>query len=99
MCNTRKNRIGQARKPRGWEKISLPILIVSLFLAVIPLRGQQGPAISVDAKMVSMLVTVRDKHAHLVNNFTKDDFVLEQDGHPQTITYFTRDSAFWWTPA
>ncbi len=92
MCDTRKNGIGQVLKPRGSGKIWLPILILSLFLAVIPLRGQQGPAISVDAKMVSMLVTVRDKHAHLVNNLTKDDFVLEQDGHPQTITYFTRDS-------
>ena len=42
--------------------------------------------------MVSMLATVRDKHGHLVSNLTKEDFVLEQDGHPQTITYFTRDS-------
>jgi VWFA-related protein len=53
---------------------------------------QQAPPISVDVKMVSMLATVRDKHGHLVNTLTKDDFVVEQDGHPQIITYFTKES-------
>jgi VWFA-related protein len=84
--------IGQCGKKRGWAKRWLPVLIVSLFLIDLPLQSQQGPTISVDVKMVSMLATVRDKHGHIVNNLTKDDFVLEQDGHPQTITYFTRDS-------
>src|SRR5208282_6109691 len=28
----------------------------------------------------------------LIRNLTKDDFALEQDGHPQTITYFAPDS-------
>ena len=39
-----------------------------------------------------MLATVRDKHGLLIRNLTKDDFVVEQDGHPQTITYFAQDS-------
>ena len=56
-------------------------------------RGQQqAPPISVDVKMVSMLATVRDKHGQLVSKLTKDDFVLEQDGHPQIITYFAQES-------
>ena len=42
--------------------------------------------------MVSLLATVRDKHGHLVNNLTKDDFAVEQDGHPQKITYFAQES-------
>jgi VWFA-related protein len=82
---------GQIHKKRGYVNFSLLVLIVSLPIGL-PLRNQQGPAISVEVKMVSMLATVRDKRGHLVNNLTKDDFVLEQDGHPQTITYFTRDS-------
>ncbi len=84
--------IGQSGKKRGGTKLWLPVLIASLFLIDLPLPSQQGPTISVDVKMVSMLATVRDKHGHIVNNLTKDDFVLEQDGHLQTITYFTRDS-------
>src|SRR6202050_765729 len=87
-----KYMIGQSGKKRGCTKLWLPVLIVSLFLIALPLQSQQGPTISVDVKMVSMLATVRDKHGHIVNNLTKDDFVLEQDGHPQTITYFKRDS-------
>ncbi len=41
---------------------------------------------------VNLLATVRDKHANIVNNLTKDDFLLDQDGKPQSITYFARDS-------
>ena len=39
-----------------------------------------------------MLASVRDKHGKLVENLTKDDFVLQQDGHPQTIKYFAQES-------
>jgi len=42
--------------------------------------------------MVTMFATVRDKHGQLIRNLTKDDFVLDQDGHPQTISYFAADS-------
>jgi VWFA-related protein len=87
-----KHMISQPGKKRSSARVWLPILIVSLLLIDLPLRSQQGPTISVDVKMVSQLATVRDKHGHIVNNLTKDDFVLEQDGHPQTITYFARDS-------
>jgi VWFA-related protein len=64
-----------------------------LLLAGAPLRSQQqGPTISVNVKLVTMFATVRDKHGALIRNLTKDDFVLQQDGHPQTITYFAPDS-------
>jgi VWFA-related protein len=52
----------------------------------------QAPGISVDVKIVSMLATVRDKKGKLINNLTKDDFAVEQDGHPQAITYFAKES-------
>jgi VWFA-related protein len=56
------------------------------------LSQQQGPTISVNVKLVTMFATVRDKHGALIRNLTKDDFALEQDGHPQTISYFAPDS-------
>ena len=52
----------------------------------------QGPAISVDVKAVTMLATVRDKKGALVSNLGKDDFVLDQDGQPETITYFVKET-------
>ena len=70
----------------------LALLIGSLLLPLSPLLGQQEPKIAVEVKVVNILATVRDKHGQIVSNMGKDDFVLEEDGHPQTITYFSRDT-------
>src|SRR5580704_16936006 len=82
-----------ARKSLDGRKLGLLASTAFLLLAGTPLLSQQqGPTISVNVKMVTMFATVRDKHGALVRNLTKDDFVLQQDGHPQTITYFAPDS-------
>jgi len=56
------------------------------------MRSQQQPAIAVDVRVVNVFATVRDKHGAIVPNLTKDDFTLEEDGRPQTIRYFTRET-------
>jgi VWFA-related protein len=66
--------------------------MVFLLLTGLPLWSQQEPTISVDVKVVSVLATVRDKHGAVIRNLAKDDFVLEEDGRPQTIRYFTQES-------
>ncbi len=48
--------------------------------------------IAVEVKVVNVLATVRDKHGKTIANLTKDDFALSEDGKPQTITYFTRET-------
>jgi len=48
--------------------------------------------IAVQVKTVSVLATVRDKHGKIFSNLSKDDFVLQEDGRPQTINYFARES-------
>ncbi|HXY50899.1 MAG TPA: VWA domain-containing protein [Terriglobales bacterium] len=55
------------------------------------LSGQQ-PTIAVNVKVVNVLATVRDKHGQIVNNLNKDDFFLQEDGKPQSIGYFSRES-------
>ncbi len=71
----------------------LALLISSLLLPAGSLRSQeQQPPISVEVKVVSVLATVRDKHGQIVSNLGKDDFALEEDGRPQTITYFTKET-------
>jgi VWFA-related protein len=70
-----------------------PALLIGLLL--LPggsLRSQQQPQISVEVKVVNVLATVHDKHGMIVSNLGKDDFELEEDGHAQTITYFTRET-------
>jgi VWFA-related protein len=81
------------RKSFGGRELGLLLGTALLLLAGAPLLSQQqGPTISVNVKMVTMFATVRDKHGALIRNLTKDDFALEQDGHPQTISYFAPDS-------
>jgi len=47
---------------------------------------------SVQVKVVNVLATVRDKHGKIANGLTKDDFSLTEDGRPQTLKYFARDT-------
>jgi VWFA-related protein len=45
-----------------------------------------------DVNVVNVLATVRDKHGRVVSSLTKDDFMLAQDGRPQTISYFAKQT-------
>src|SRR6202020_2265642 len=51
-----------------------------------------APTLSVDARLVNLPVVVRDKKGALIQNLTKDDFILQVDGHAQTIRYFDKDT-------
>ena len=42
--------------------------------------------------VVNVLVNVHDKDGKVVSNLDKDDFSLEEDGRPETIQYFARQS-------
>jgi VWFA-related protein len=48
--------------------------------------------LKVQAREVLLPVTVRDKKGALVTNLNKADFTLTEDGRPQTIKSFTRES-------
>jgi len=52
----------------------------------------QAPKISVEANMVTVFASVRDKKGQIVSNLTKEDFSIDEDGHPQAITYFAREN-------
>jgi VWFA-related protein len=51
-----------------------------------------SPTLSVDVRLVNIPVVVHDKKGALVQTLTKDNFVLQVDGHPQTIRYFNLDT-------
>lgn len=50
------------------------------------------PTFSTTVKVVNLLATVRDKHGQIVNDLSKDDLSLEEDGRQQIIKYFTRET-------
>ena len=53
---------------------------------------ESATTIAVDVKVVTLPVTVRDKHEKIVRDLTKDDFTLQEDGRAQTIKYFSQDT-------
>jgi VWFA-related protein len=67
---------------------------MALFPGAGLLAQSQEPAttIAVDVKVVTLPVTVRDKHGKIVRDLTKDDFTLQEDGRAQTIKYFSQDT-------
>jgi VWFA-related protein len=55
--------------------------------------AEDAPAtIKVDVDVVNVLASVRDKRGGLVGNLEKKDFTILEDGKPQEIKYFTRES-------
>lgn len=50
------------------------------------------PAIKVDVDVVNVLCTVYDKRGALVQDLGKDDFEVLENGRPQEIRYFARDT-------
>jgi VWFA-related protein len=55
-------------------------------------QAQQAAKITVETNMVTVFASVRDKHGQIISNLTKDDFALDEDGRPQSISYFAREN-------
>jgi VWFA-related protein len=84
----------RARSHLSWSAPAISLLLSTL-LALAPgarLFAQQAPKISVESNIVTVFATVRDKHGQIISDLTKDDFSLDEDGRPQTITYFARQN-------
>jgi hypothetical protein len=73
-------------------RISLAVALLCLSAVGARMRGQEKADMAVHVKVVNVPATVRDKHGKIVNNLTKDDFELEEDGRPQTLHYFSQES-------
>ena len=68
-------------------------LVSATGLALAGLRASaQEPVFSTNVQVVNILATVRTKKGEIVRDLTQDDFVLLEDGRPQKIQYFTRDT-------
>ncbi|MGH9529833.1 MAG: VWA domain-containing protein, partial [Terriglobales bacterium] len=54
--------------------------------------GTPAATVSVQVNVVNVLATVRDKHGKIVPGLSQSDFVLTEDGRPQNIRYFAKES-------
>jgi len=68
----------------------LPVLALSMLL---PLRAQEKPpTFKVDVKLVNVFVTVTNEQGAPIGNLTKPDFSISEDGVPQKIALFSKES-------
>jgi VWFA-related protein len=58
-----------------------------------PIADDSGDPIKIDVDVVNLYCAVRNKQNGLISNLEKSDFTLAEDGTPQTIKYFTRETA------
>jgi VWFA-related protein len=82
-------------RPSVWRAVAylLTAALVTLPGVVPSLQaGDPTSTIAVDVKVVTLPVTVRDKHGKIVRDLTKDDFTLQEDGRAQNIKYFSQDT-------
>ena len=85
-CDIRVPRPGSARA--GFI-LPLAILIGSASALT---RAQEGPVYIFDTKLVNLWVNVTDKSGAIVGQLTRDDFKIAEDGRPQDIAIFERES-------
>ena len=76
---------------KGWEAAAGGVL--SGFFAILPsVLAAQAPTLHVDVKLVNVFVNVTDSNGAIVGGLTRDDFALFEDGRPQQIALFERQS-------
>lgn len=56
------------------------------------LRAQKDTTFTADVKVVNVFASVRDKQGRIVQDLTKDDFALSEEGRTQVIKYFSQES-------
>jgi VWFA-related protein len=59
------------------------------FLATPLAAFAQEVTFKTSVRVVNVLASVRDKKGAIIANLTKDDFILTEQGRPQTIQYFS----------
>jgi len=77
-----------------------PIMLGVIFVALTSLPGwgqekpEQAPSttLKVSIEIVNVYAVVEDKKKHLIPDLKKEDFELEEDGRPQEIRYFSRET-------
>ncbi len=55
-------------------------------------QDSKDTTFTADVRVVNLFATVRDRQAKIIRDLVKEDFALEEDGHPQVIRYFSRES-------
>jgi len=74
----------------GTRRLLAPLLAL-LLVAPLPAQEPSGPAIKVDVNLLLVEATVKDRAGRILKDLKQDDFLLDADGQPQSISHFSRD--------
>jgi Ca-activated chloride channel family protein len=80
--------MGFPRKRLVW----LAIVFSNVLSIALHLAAQEDKPLRLDVKLVSLFVNVTDQKGAIIGGLTKDDFKITEDGRPQTIAVFERQS-------
>jgi VWFA-related protein len=76
------------------DRIAYTVFMPAFFLIFLPLFGlaQENTTFSTDVKVVNILANVRNAKGQIVSSLNKEDFSIDEEGRPQVIKYFTRET-------
>lgn len=77
---------------RRLPSAGLCVLLALSLGGTLRLDAQEDKPLRLDVKLVSLFVNVSDKNGALVGSLTQDDFAVFEDGRPQKIAVFERQS-------
>jgi Ca-activated chloride channel family protein len=66
-----------------------PVIALAFCLLIVPLLAAQ---LKVDVALVNVVTTVTDDRGRYVSDLTPDDFIVYEDGQPQTIAHFSQSN-------
>ncbi|MGA9587181.1 MAG: VWA domain-containing protein [Terracidiphilus sp.] len=77
------------------KRLTLSVIFIGfcvIFGFALRVAAQDDKPLRLDVKLVSLFVNVTDQKGAIVGGLTKDDFKITEDGRPQTIQVFERQS-------
>ncbi len=93
--DTACSRLGARNSWRAASLLPCVFLICTFLISASGLLFAQEPdtTFKVEVKLVNVFVTVTDARGAPVSNLEKENFLLKEDGKPQKIALFSRESA------
>jgi len=83
-----------ARRARTPMVLGAALLALACLAARAQQPAEQAPSttLKVSTEVVSVYAVVADKQKHLIPDLKKEDFEIQEDGKPQEIRYFSRET-------
>jgi VWFA-related protein len=90
MLRSRGQRLKKTAMSRTVGRIAA-ILVSSLSIGILASTQAQPPSFTASTRTVAVYATVSDAQGRLIPDLSRDDFTIDDNGKPQTLTLFAND--------